>query len=51
MVAGLYASIVSIIDGTCRAFSLYDISSHCIFYPGYKSGGFPGPFSCVSRAL
>ncbi|KAK7693890.1 hypothetical protein QCA50_003463 [Cerrena zonata] len=32
MVAGLYASIVSIIDG-------------------YKSGGFPGPFSCVSRAL
>ncbi|TCD70291.1 hypothetical protein EIP91_004192 [Steccherinum ochraceum] len=32
MVAGLYASIASIIDG-------------------YKNGGFPGPFSCSSRAL
>ncbi|THH23101.1 hypothetical protein EUX98_g8082 [Antrodiella citrinella] len=32
MVAGLYASVLSIIDG-------------------YKTGGFPGPFSCSSRAL
>ena len=54
MVAGLYASINSIVDGThiqslmtIRGLE-YELTS---FLAGYRDGEFGGPFSCASRAL
>lgn len=49
MVAGLYASISSIIDGESaeRHSQLMRLKQQ----PGYRQGGFPGPFTCASQAL
>lgn len=51
MVAGLYASIVGIIDSMCLNFYAKFCPSHQLTFSGYKTGGLPGPFSCVNRAL
>ena len=51
MVAGLYASIVDIIDGKQK--HIVSLSKHeltVMYSIGYKDGVFPTPFSCVNRA-
>lgn len=56
MVAGLYASIDSIVQGMHEIQSLLYSLSHLVNHrvvavAGYRAGTFPGPFTCVNQAL
>ncbi|KIP08747.1 hypothetical protein PHLGIDRAFT_507405 [Phlebiopsis gigantea 11061_1 CR5-6] len=53
MVAGLYASITSIVQGALFFFCVGSTASCAdrACCAGYRDGSFPSPFSCVSRAL
>ena len=51
MVAGLYSSIQSIIDGEHRSSSGFGRGTELPIAAGYRNGGFPAPFSCANQAI
>ena len=51
MVAGLYASINSIVEGECSMFLYVQDQQLTSILVGYRTGSFPGPFTCANQAI
>ena len=51
MVAGLYASINSIVEGERSMFLYVQDQQLTNILVGYRTGSFPGPFTCANQAI
>ncbi len=51
MITGMYSNIQAIVDGMFPILNVTFFGFLCFHSVGYRSGGFPSPFSCINRGL